>query len=168
MVPDRAQPSPGPSHRRSVLSSAAFYALAGPPVGGLCVLLFLAGAALTERGGAEQAVVMLAGFPIAAFFAYIFGAVPAAATGAVASWLDTRVDGWRAVASITCVGYAITTAIFAGAFLWTDGLERGPAGFGDALGSALFALPAVPATAFCAWRQVRARRVGAAEAASTM
>lgn len=150
---------------RQAFASAAFYAFAGPPIAGVIAVLALAVASALEGDTEQAALLGVLGLPLAVFFSYIFGVLPALLTGLLAGWFSHRIQRWRHVLYVALLGLIVTSACWA-AFTWRvdsgDFLPRTSNTLQEIAGPLLFGLPGLVAAFFCGWRQMRTNRIGSA------
>ncbi|WP_338123914.1 MULTISPECIES: hypothetical protein [Xanthomonas] len=94
------------------------FLIGGPPLGTFVVALplLLFGA----LDGGDAPIDALAGALAISLFSYLFGAVPALLTGAVAAWYWPRLHGWRAHARIGVVGLLLSLICLGIAFAVLD------------------------------------------------
>jgi len=100
-----------PSRMRRRIGIVLIYAVLGPPIGMLGLMLVAAGANAIEKGHYAQILMApLLVFSPLVLFAYVFGGIPAVATGLIMASLD-RVDRfWKYLTISVCVGAASSLA----------------------------------------------------------
>ena len=95
-----------PSRRHDTLRGAALFALLGPPIG--LATLVIAVNAFGRGGGGGN---LLEGLWLMLLISYIFGVLPAAATGVLAGLLRRRYDRLEGAGMMALGGAGITAAI---------------------------------------------------------
>lgn len=105
-------PTPRPSPKRLLAEmgrGAAFFALFGPPLGALSLLLYLLSIELYQGNGMGDHL----GWLVVMFvlMSYPFGLLPAALAGLIAGGLRRRLRGWRGIVLGAGIGYAVTSAM---------------------------------------------------------
>lgn len=145
---------------RQAAASAGFYALVGPLVGSMALLLGGAAVLLFDAPSAESVGTAVLAIPVVFFFGYIFGVLPALLTGLLAGFVRHRITRWPHVLVIALLGSVVSTLLL-GALLYSadmHGASANESGLNEFPEFLLLGVPGFIASCYCAWRQLRANR----------
>jgi hypothetical protein len=131
---------------KSATKIALFFTLLGPAIGGVLYIIIFVIASFVKHFSITDAAT---GLPVVIFFSYIFGCVPAFATGFIASFFQNIIAPKQWIAASGVIGFCIATTI---AFTFNYKSDATETITSQLLSWVqLFGLPGFLAAAICAW-----------------